>query len=84
MPQSNHEQWEKALRARQKLEEKYLFHPQVSLIDIGTDPQAGAADADRPVLRVHLRPPADKEVIDLPDQIDGIPVRLIFADYKLE
>jgi hypothetical protein len=55
------------------------------LIDIGSDPDMkSAAESGRVVLRVHLRRGADKQAIGLPDEIDGIPVRVIAADYRPE
>jgi hypothetical protein len=48
------------------------------MIDIGTD-----ETEDRPVVRVHVRGPADT-LPELPDQFDGIPVRLVYGKYRLE
>lgn len=85
MPQTDNQSWELARRAAGKIEEKFLFHPLVSLIDVGTDPSpATAAHAGRPVVRVHLRKPVSRQIMNLPDDVDGIPVRIIIADYKLE
>lgn len=76
---------EQARRAAEKIEEQFLFHPLVSLIDVGTDPSpATVALAGRPVVRVHLRKPVSRQIMNLPDDVDGIPVRIIIADYKLE
>lgn len=83
MPSSEDEFWERARRARDKLTNSLFGWPEVSLIDIGYDPQAGAEKKDI-VLRVHLRKPPDKEKPGIPPEIDGIPVRIIFADYKFE
>jgi hypothetical protein len=45
---------ERARRARDQLSDQFLHHPEVSLIDIGVDPEGKEADK-RIVLRVHLR-----------------------------
>lgn len=70
-------------RARDQLSDQFLYHPEVSLIDIGFDPEDSSAD-ERLVLRIHLRTTASREQLDLPVEIDGIPVCVIIADYKLE
>jgi len=77
MSQTDAAWWARARRARDLLAQQALHHPDVSLIDIGLDPQ-GASDA--PVLRVHVRG-AGIAGPDLPDEVDGIPVRLIRGDY---
>jgi len=85
MPKEDSEFWNKARRARDKLADQFLDHPDVSLIDIGYDPdREGGGNAERIVLRVHVRRPLTKEELDLPAQIDGIPVRVLVADYRLE
>lgn len=83
MPSSEEEFWEKARMARDKLANSLIGRLEVSLIDIGYDPQAGAKKKDI-VLRVHLRKPLDNEKSSIPTEIDGIPVRIVFADYKFE
>ena len=83
MSQTDAEFMKRARRARDQLSDQFLHHPGVSLIDIGQDPEHGQAD-DRLVLRIHLRQALTREMIDLPTEIDGIPVRVIMADYRLE
>jgi len=72
--------WAKARQGRDQLADQLLQHPDVSLIDIGLDPR-GASDL--PVLRVHVRGSTVAEPI-VPDAVDGIPVRVVSGDYKLE
>ena len=85
MSQKNSEFWKRARRARDKLADQFLDHPDVSLIDIGYDPDPeGGGNARRIVLRVHVRRPLTSEEVGLPAQIDGIPVRVLVGDYRLE
>jgi len=73
----NKEWWRKAQRARDGLFAQLRDHPDVSLVDIGLDPLGVSST---PVLRVHLRRDA-VSMINLPSEIDGIPVRVIHGDY---
>lgn len=75
--------WERATQARDQLAGLLLDRPEVSLIDIGFDPQNRGSEK-RPVLRVHVRRSEDRERLDIPIDMDGIPVIVIIADYKLE
>lgn len=75
--------WIKARQAQAKLANRFLFHPQVRLIDIGHDPEGDPA-AKRLVLRVHLWRPLAGPRPDLPEEIDGIPVRVVTGDYQWE
>ena len=85
MSQANSEFRHRARRARDKLADQFLNHPDVSLIDIGYDPdQKGRGNAERIVLRVHVRRPLTLEEVGLPAHIDGIPVRVLVGDYRLE
>ena len=70
--------WAKARRARDKLAAQVLFHPNVSLVDIGEDPDGVIMT---PVLRVHVRS-IDVSGPDIPNEVDGIPVRVIRGDYR--
>jgi hypothetical protein len=72
--------WNRARQARARLEAQILAHPDVSLIDIGMDPQGRS---DTPVLRVHIRQ-GEPSALDLPDAIDGIPVRIVWGDYQIQ
>jgi hypothetical protein len=85
MPLEDSEFWDQARRAQDRLVDQYLDHPEVSLIDIGyeVDPQ-GQKTSDRIVLRVHVRLPSSREVLNLPTEVEGIPVRIVIANYKLE
>ncbi len=83
MTQPDAEFWKRARKAQDRLVEEFLYHPEVSLIDIGLDP-AGQGESDQIVLRVHLRQTAARQELGLPSEIDGIPVRVITADYGLE
>jgi len=85
MSEKNSELWDRARRARDKLVDQFLDHPDVSLIDIGYDPdREGGGNAERIVLRVHVRRPLTREEVGLPAEIDGIPVRVLVGDYRLE
>jgi hypothetical protein len=72
------EWWDGARRARDQIVARFLTHPDVSLIDIGLDPQGASGT---PVLRVHLRQ-GDGSTLNIPDEIGGIPVRVIRGDYE--
>jgi hypothetical protein len=72
--------WSMARKARAQLETLIISNPDVRMISIGIDPEQRSAD---PVLIVTLRhgaavPPA------IPNDIDGLPVRVIYGDYRLE
>lgn len=76
---------ELARNALDKLARQYLHHPSVSLIDMGFDPvQGDVGQTPEVVLRLHVRPGSDVNAMQFPSQIDGIPVRIITADYHLE
>lgn len=72
--------WVRARQARDKLAAQVLNHPNVSLVDIGDEPTGAGKSL---VLRVHIRQ-GDLSGLDLPDAVDGIPVRVIRGDYKLQ
>jgi hypothetical protein len=80
MKAPNNTWWAKAQQARDRLFAQLLNHPDVSLVDIGMDPRGVSST---PVLRVHLRGGA-RSVANLPGDIDGIPIRVIYGDYKLQ
>ena len=84
MSQRNSEFWNRARRARDKLVDQFLDHPDVNLIDIGYDvDQEGREATERIALRVHIRRSLARELLGLPAEIDGIPIRVV-ADYRLE
>jgi hypothetical protein len=69
-------------QALDKLVERYIHHPNVSLIDMGFDPDP--AGSEQVVLRVHVRGLNAEEALDLPQEVDGIPVRRVSGDYRPE
>ena len=72
--------WARARQARDKLAEQVLRHPNVSMVDIGEDPDGVSST---PVLRVHAGR-GDVSGLQVPDEVDSIPVRVIRGDYRLE
>jgi hypothetical protein len=80
MTPPNEEWWAKARQARDKLAAQILSHPNVSMIDIGKD-DTGVSDT--PVLRIHVRA-TDLSGLNIPNDVDGIPVRVIRGDYRLQ
>jgi len=83
MPSDKAEVWARVQGARETLAKQILSHPQVSLIDIGYEP-VGEETTGRIVLRVHLRPPTTGQALGIPEEIDGIPVRVVSGDYHPE
>lgn len=83
MPSKGSELWARAELARDKLAEQFLSHPLVSLIDIDFEPGSEEQSA-HVVLRVHLRQPATRQALVIPEEIDGIPIRVDFGDYQPE
>lgn len=73
----------RAYQARDKLVQQFLNRPEVSLIDIGYELE-NPDEPRRIVLRVHVRHPAAKQTLGLPEEIDGISVRVISGDYRPE
>jgi hypothetical protein len=66
--------------ALDQLSSAFLTHPQVSLIDYGIDLEKSKSVT--PSLRIHLREKARET--DFPKEVDGIPVSLVHANYRLE
>jgi hypothetical protein len=66
--------------ALDQLSSKYLSHPQVSLIDYGLSFEKSKSRT--PSLRIHVR--SNVHETEFPKEIDGIPVSLVQADYRLE
>jgi hypothetical protein len=81
---ANHTEFlQRANQARDKLSLQLFGLPDVSLVDLGYDPK----DRERTgqiYLRVHVRPTADIEKLDIPSEVDSIPVIIIVATYRLE
>ncbi len=97
MPPADAAYLERVRRARDQLAAQLLNQPGVSLVDIGYDPEAHnpepqaqdqASQEHRSppavVVRVHLRHTAAAEDLAIPAEIDGIPVRVLSGDYRLE
>jgi len=74
---------ERALRVRDQLAERLLDQPEVSLIDIGRDPQ-DHGDSPQLVVRVHIRQAEYANNLAIPEEMDGIPIRVIVGDYRLQ
>ena len=88
MSPRNSEFWNRARRARDKLVDQFLNHPDVSLIDIGYAPAEQAEGTEEVVLRIHVRENWLKakpgERVAFPEEIDGIPIIVMPGDYRLE
>jgi hypothetical protein len=72
--------WKRACVARLALEARFLDHPEVSMIDFGLDPQAAT---EQIAVRVHVRR-REAVLVGLPEEIEGIPVRVIYGSYELQ
>jgi hypothetical protein len=76
--------WVQARRARDKVAEQYINHPDVILIDIGYEPE----DSEEVVLRIHIRQrrllAEPEEHTTFPQQVDGFPIRIIPGEYRPE
>ena len=83
MFQPDSEFWAKARRARDQLIEQLFNRPEVTLIDIGFEGEKNKL-AEQLVLRVHVRQAVDKQALGLPDEINGLPVRLVVGEYRLQ
>lgn len=81
MSPQDSEFWAKARQARDQLAGKFLNHPEVTLIDLSYEGEKGQP-TDQLVLRVHLRQAVDKQVLGLPDEVNGFPVRVVVGDYR--
>jgi hypothetical protein len=80
MPVEDADFLSRAYNVRDKLIKQFFDRPEVSLIDIGDDPENPGAP-QRLVLRVHVRHAAAKQRLGLPEEVDGIPVRVVKGDY---
>ena len=87
MPQDNAEFWDRARRARDKLVDQFIDHPDVSLIDIGYAAER-IEGTEQVVLRIHVRErwmkAKPEERVAFPEQVDGIPVAVMLGEYQLE
>ena len=71
-------------RARDKLVAQYIYHPDITLIDIGY-PLKDDKVTKELVLRLHVRQGTSREQrMAFPEEVDGIPVIIMLGDYKLE
>jgi hypothetical protein len=87
MSQRDSEFWTRARRARDKLIDRFIYHPDVIGIDIGYAPDRCEETVEF-VLRIHARQhwikAKPEERIAFPAQIDGIPVTVMLGDNQLE
>jgi len=87
MSQEDPEFWTRARRARDKLVDQFLDHPDVTLVGIGNAPERGE-ETGEVVLRIHVRERWTKakpeERVAFPEQVDGIPVVVVLGEYQLE
>jgi hypothetical protein len=87
MSQKDSEFWARARRARDKLVDRYIHHPDVSAVDIGYAPERGE-EAEEIVLRIHVRERWTKaepqKRVTFPEQVDGIPVVVMLGEYHLD
>ncbi len=78
--------WSKARRARDTLVKLYIFHPDVTLIDIGYPPKQDGVP-ETMVLRIHVKKrrinSKSRDGTSFPTSVDGIPVVVIPGDYDL-
>ncbi|HKC42212.1 MAG TPA: hypothetical protein VKC64_00190 [Burkholderiales bacterium] len=63
--------------ARATLEQRLFARPEVRLVDIARERPAGVV-----VLRVHLASGADDRALGIPEEVDGIPVRIVPANHR--
>ena len=80
MSEQNQRWWTVARRARAQLETLVIGHPDVRMVGIGLDPER---QSEQPVLIVTIRHGAAVPA-DVPTNIAGIPVRVVYGDYQLE
>jgi hypothetical protein len=87
MSQADSESWIRARRARDKLADQFLDHPDVSLIDIGYALERDER-TEEVVLRIHVRErwmkAKPEERVTFPKQVDGVPVVVMLGEYRLE
>lgn len=75
--------WTKARQARDQLADRFLSHPAVTLIDLGYE-GGKVQPTEQLVLRVHIRQPVNKQELGLPDEVNGLPVRVVVGDYRAQ
>lgn len=88
MVERDSEFWARIGRARDKLADRFLDHPDVSLIDIGYPLERGSIAESEVMLRIHVRErwmkAKPEERVAFPEQIDGIPVTVMLGEYRLD
>lgn len=77
----------KATRARDQLIEQYMHDPDVTMIDVGYDPEKEKT-AENAVLRIHVRQrwmnaSSDKRTA-FPKEVDGIRVIVLPGEFRLD
>jgi hypothetical protein len=82
MPENTSIDWDALRLAREKVAAQIGDHPEISLIDIGLDPQA-PEEVEHPVVRVHVRRQWDPKKVPIPEHVDGIRVVVVAGDYRL-
>ena len=77
--------WDKVYHVQAKLIRQFLNHnyPDVSLIDIGYAPDQGTG-TELIVVRIHVMKADVETWTTFPEQVDGVPVRVVpVDDYRL-
>jgi hypothetical protein len=80
MSEQDQRWWDRARQARAQLETLVISHPDVRMVGIGIDPEQQGAE---PVLIVTIQHGAAIPA-NVPKDIAGIPVRVVYGDYQLE
>jgi hypothetical protein len=80
MSEQDQHWWDLARQARAQLETLVFSHPEVRMVGIGIDPEQQGAE---PVLIVTIQHGAAVPA-NVPKDIAGIPVRVVYGDYQLE
>jgi hypothetical protein len=80
MSEQDQRWWDRARQARAQLETLVISHPEVRMVGIGIDPEQQGAE---PVLIVTIQHGAAVPT-NVPKDIAGIPVRVVYGDYQLE
>lgn len=76
----------RAQRARERLARLVEGDPRVAGVDVGFEPmpEGGRLGAPTLILRVHVSRQNPPEKLAIPEEVDGFPVRIIAADYRVE
>jgi hypothetical protein len=79
------ETWERARKARDKLASRLMANPQVGQVAIGYDPNsADPVNAASIVIRIEVKSLEALKTLNLPEEIDGFPVRVEVVGYRPE